>query len=40
MLDLLSSDPLALAAGAVPRLLLAAGVLVLLWAAVAWARSV
>jgi hypothetical protein len=30
-------DPLALSAGAAPRLLLAAGVLALLWAAVAWA---
>jgi hypothetical protein len=34
------SDPLALSAGAAPRLLLAAGVLALLWAAVAWARAV
>ncbi|HEV7267040.1 MAG TPA: hypothetical protein VGN83_19320 [Falsiroseomonas sp.] len=37
MRDLLPSDPLALSAGASPRLLLAAGVLALLWAAVAWA---
>ncbi|WP_372623863.1 hypothetical protein [Falsiroseomonas sp.] len=40
MRDLLPSDPLALSAGAALRLLLAAGVLALLWAAVAWARFV
>ena len=33
------SDPLALSAGAPARLLLAAVVLVLLWAAVFWARA-
>ena len=33
------SDPLALSAGAGARLLLAAGVLAALWAAVAWAMS-
>jgi hypothetical protein len=32
-------DPLALSSGAAPRLLLAAGVAVVLWAAVAWAMA-
>ena len=40
MRPLLLSDPLALSAGAAPRLLLAGGVLALLWALVAWARVV
>jgi hypothetical protein len=35
--SLLPADPLALSAGAGARLMLAGGVLVVLWAAVAWA---
>ncbi|WP_269846298.1 hypothetical protein [Falsiroseomonas bella] len=35
----LPSDPLELSAGAGARLMLAAGVLAVLWAAVAWAMS-
>jgi hypothetical protein len=35
--DLRPLDPLALSAGAWPRLVLAGGVLAALWAAVAWA---
>jgi hypothetical protein len=35
----LPSDPLELSAGAGARLVLAAGVLAVLWAAVAWAMS-
>lgn len=37
--SLRNSDPLALSAGAGARLLLAAGVLALLWAAVGWALA-
>ncbi|WP_270934992.1 hypothetical protein [Falsiroseomonas oryzae] len=37
MRHLLPSDPLDLSAGAGARLVLAAGVLAVLWAAVAWA---
>jgi hypothetical protein len=40
MRSLLPPDPLALSAGAGARLLLAAGVLVALWVAVAWAMGV
>ena len=32
-------DPLALSSGALPRLLLAGGVLAVLWAAVGWAMA-
>ena len=39
MRALLPSDPLDISAGAGVRLVLAAGVLVLLWAAVAWAMA-
>ncbi len=39
MPDLFSTNPLDLSAGAAARLLLAAGVLVGLWLAVAWALT-